>query len=624
MIDDAFLRQVAALQANLKMLESQSDTLSDLADMKELRLYKARLADYIEANASAGQLPRDPFQVIEQRLIAVSEFFAAADQEGQRLKGWKADWLKSVPHVSLADLQSARTELDALVAAVPQIQESLAQRISPPDWDTSPSSLDLHAELLACAQCANGLKLPTKADKRQNLYHFSFGEGKLAKRILDHFTALGLRIEELITLHSDHVKAVAKTEHHLSNDDFRSAEKSFQHLGKDKFDDVDYTLAESRLAKALGVFTQFTSLDSSLDQLLEKGEYKAAKAKLDHLRGLIEKPDSELGRDCLALLLRMGSRFATAQKARRKSRLMTFAVISLSIVGLVVLSLYVINDNAKAERVRIEENAKAERVRIEENAKAEREAAEATAKLPAEIGAGRVGATLGVPLEGKAVMSFAFCPAGSFTMGSPSSEEGRSGKENQALATMSKCYWVAKTEVTQAQWQAVMGTNPSGFKGDDLPVENVSWSDVQEFIAKVNARGVIPGVWKMVLPTEAQWEYACRAGETGPYSGGSIEQLAWYDEKSEKQSHPVGTKKPNAWGLHDMHGNVWEWCADWHDDRLSGGTDPNGASSGVYRVLRGGSWNHDAAHCRAAFRSWHFPNSRSNELGFRPALVPSK
>ncbi|MEI7927507.1 MAG: hypothetical protein WCH40_03085, partial [Verrucomicrobiales bacterium] len=111
MIDDAFLRQVAALQANLKMLESRSDTLSDLADMKELRLYKARLSDYIEAHASAGDLPRDPFQAIEQRLVALSEFFTAADQEYQRLKNWKADWINSVPAVSLADLQSARTAL---------------------------------------------------------------------------------------------------------------------------------------------------------------------------------------------------------------------------------------------------------------------------------------------------------------------------------------------------------------------------------------------------------------------------------------------------------------------------------------------------------------------------------
>ncbi len=256
--------------------------------------------------------------------------------------------------------------------------------------------------------------------------------------------------------------------------------------------------------------------------------------------------------------------------------------------------------------------------------KAEREAAEAKAKLTVEIGAGRGGATLGVPLAGKSVMPFAFCPAGSFTMGSPSVEDLRGGDENQVSVTLSKVFWMAKTEVTQAQWRAVMGSDPSSFKGDDLPVENVSWNDAQEFIKKVNDSGVIPEGWKVDLPSEAQWEYACRAGETGPYSGGTIEQVAWYYGNSGSKTHPVGTKKPNAWGLYDMHGNVWEWCADWYGDELSGGTNPSGPSSGVFRVLRGGSWNDNAALCRAANRNGFNPGDRDGFLGFRPALVPSE
>ena len=256
--------------------------------------------------------------------------------------------------------------------------------------------------------------------------------------------------------------------------------------------------------------------------------------------------------------------------------------------------------------------------------KAEREAADAKAKLAAEISAGRVGATAGVPLTGKAVMPFAFCPAGSFTMGSSESEEDRLSTEKQVKVTLTKGFWMAKTEVTQAQWQAVMGNNPSRFEGDDLPVENVSWDDAQVFIKKVNGSGEIPKGWKIALPTEAQWEYACRAGETGPYSGGTIDQVAWYDDNSGSKTHDVGTKKPNARGLHDMHGNVWEWCADWHDDSLRGGTDPSGPSSGVYRVFRGGSWGDSAADCRAAYRDGNSPDVRGSPLGFRPALVPSE
>jgi formylglycine-generating enzyme required for sulfatase activity len=221
-------------------------------------------------------------------------------------------------------------------------------------------------------------------------------------------------------------------------------------------------------------------------------------------------------------------------------------------------------------------------------------------------------------------MTYAFCPAGSFTMGSPSTEEGRSSDENQVSVTMSKAFWMAKTEVTQAQWCAVMGSNPSQFKGDNLPVEYVSWFDAQEFIKKVNGSGEIPAGWKVCLPTEAQWECACRAGEKGPFSGGSIDEVAWYNENSQIKTPAVGTKKQNAWGLHDMHGSVWEWCADWYDGELSGSTNPLGPSSGVRRVLRGGSWNDFAAGCRAASRFNYSPDYRSIRLGFRPAIVPSE
>ena len=221
-------------------------------------------------------------------------------------------------------------------------------------------------------------------------------------------------------------------------------------------------------------------------------------------------------------------------------------------------------------------------------------------------------------------MTFCWCPAGDVLMGSPEKEEERYEDENQVDVIITQGLWMAKTEVTQAQWHAVMGNNPSHFKGDYLPVENVSWDDSQEFIEKVNGSGEIPAGLKVCLPTEAQWEYACRAGEKGPFSGGTIDQVAWYDGNSGEKTHPVGTKKPNAWGLHDMHGNVEEWCADWYDDTLPGGTDPSGPSSSVYRVHRGGSWCDLAAYCRAANRGRLTPDLRYFFLGFRPALVPSE
>ncbi len=172
---------------------------------------------------------------------------------------------------------------------------------------------------------------------------------------------------------------------------------------------------------------------------------------------------------------------------------------------------------------------------------------------------------------------------------------------------------MAQTQVTQAQWQAVMGNNPSLFKGENLPVENVSWDDAQEFLTKLNAIVGDSDGRKMVLPTEAQWEYAARAGETGPFLGGTVEELPWYETNSGITRHPVGTNKPNAWGLHDMSGNEWEWCADWFEAELEGGIDPQGALMGTCRVLRGGSY------CTRARRGRHTPSFTAFIIGFRVA-----
>jgi formylglycine-generating enzyme required for sulfatase activity len=190
--------------------------------------------------------------------------------------------------------------------------------------------------------------------------------------------------------------------------------------------------------------------------------------------------------------------------------------------------------------------------------------------------------------------------------------------------SLSQSFWLAKTEVTQAQWEAVMGSNPSEFKGPNLPVENVSWEDAQDFIAKLNEKQILPQGWKFALPSEAQWEYACRAGEKGPYSGGNLDEVGWYKDNSDSQTHDVAKKRPNALGLYDMHGNVYEWCSDWYEDTLKGGADPVGPASGVDRVFRGGSWFYDASVCRAARRNRYYPGFRYIDLGFRPALVPSR
>jgi formylglycine-generating enzyme required for sulfatase activity len=184
-------------------------------------------------------------------------------------------------------------------------------------------------------------------------------------------------------------------------------------------------------------------------------------------------------------------------------------------------------------------------------------------------------------------------------------------------------FYIAQTEVTQAQWRAVMGTNPSNFKNcDDCPVESVSWLDVQDFISKLNSRS---GGARYRLPTEAEWEYAARGGSKSrgfEYAGGSnIDEVAWYDGNSGSKTRPVKGKKPNELGLYDMSGNVWEWCSDWYGDYPNGKkSDPTGPSSGSYRVDRGGGWSNNAGVCRAAYRGNGTPAGRLTHIGFRLAL----
>jgi formylglycine-generating enzyme required for sulfatase activity len=174
-------------------------------------------------------------------------------------------------------------------------------------------------------------------------------------------------------------------------------------------------------------------------------------------------------------------------------------------------------------------------------------------------------------------------PAGEFMMGSPPDEPGRGSDETQHRVRISSDFWMGQTEVTQGLWKAVMGSNPSKFSncGDDCPVEGPSlWKDRQEFLRRLNNL-VSGGGFR--LPTEAEWEYACRGGTTGPYAG-ELDAMGWYYNNSENRTHRVAQKRPNAWGLYDMHGNVWEWC-------------PAG-ENGV--AFRGGSWNSNAIECRAA------------------------
>ena len=221
-------------------------------------------------------------------------------------------------------------------------------------------------------------------------------------------------------------------------------------------------------------------------------------------------------------------------------------------------------------------------------------------------------------------VSFEMIPVegGTFTMGA-TAEQGSDAYdwEKPAHQVTLSSYSIGKTEVTQALWKAVMGRNPSNFKGDDLPVENVSWDDCQEFIKKLNQ---LTGL-NFRLPTEAEWEFAARGGNKSKgykYAGSNnLDEVAWYDDNSNKKTHAVATKRPNELGIYDMSGNVWEWCQDWYGDYSSSSqTNPEGPNTGSYRVHRGGSWDGLARYCRVSNRDYNSPDYGDYSLGFRLCL----
>ena len=227
----------------------------------------------------------------------------------------------------------------------------------------------------------------------------------------------------------------------------------------------------------------------------------------------------------------------------------------------------------------------------------------------------RAGETMTKTIDG-VDYTFCWCPAGEFEMGG---ESRFYDAKPVHTVKLTRGFWMLQTEVTQEMWKSVMGENPSNFTGDKLPVENVSWDDCDEFCQKLRAKGL-----NVQLPTEAQWEYACRAGTTGDYAG-NMEEMTWYRANSGSKTHEVGLMKPNNWGLYDMHGNVWEWCADRYglypsDMQINPrGPDTEGSDC----VLRGGSWFSDAGHCRSVYRDSLSPDYRAYRLGLRLVWAPS-
>ena len=222
----------------------------------------------------------------------------------------------------------------------------------------------------------------------------------------------------------------------------------------------------------------------------------------------------------------------------------------------------------------------------------------------------------------KLINNMVYVSGGTFTMGGTSEQGSYTDSDEKPTHSVTlSSYYICKYEVTQALWRAVMGSNPSYSKGDNLPVENVSWYDCQTFIKRLNS---YTGR-NFRLPTEAEWEFTARGGNYSrryKYSGSNyIGDVAWYGENSGDRTHPVGTKQANELGLYDMSGNVWEWCSDWDGSYSSySQNDPTGPNSGSRRVMRGSSWYDIARYCRLSYRGSYAPGSRYDDLGLRLVL----
>jgi formylglycine-generating enzyme required for sulfatase activity len=210
------------------------------------------------------------------------------------------------------------------------------------------------------------------------------------------------------------------------------------------------------------------------------------------------------------------------------------------------------------------------------------------------------------------IFRFRYIPSGSFIMGSPKTEKGHRDDEKQHEVIITESFWMAETPTTQKQYEIITGENPSRFEGENNPVEQVSWHDSVKFceLLTEKLKHKLKGR-TFTLPTEEQWEYACRAGTTGPYNvdGKDLDELGWFNKNSNNTTHPVGQKLPNNWGLYDMHGNVWEWCSTKRDEQ--------------YRIFRGGSWYDDSDYARCSIRLWLHPFFRNLECGFRVMASPA-
>ena len=592
---------MAVLLGKLALLHSRSNSLSDLNDLKEL-IALDNLAQELVSKHFAG---RDPLQVARSKWEEIEAWVQAVGQMKQQCSIVPQAFSLQLP--SLSELAEIRRKLEGDVA-------SLAQRLKaqvdclPKDAAIDGVVLSELSELAEIDDFREG-----KKGNRSAVFAQTWQEVAVVKHSLEPVTGLVndlqprmvQRMESALAslqqwqdLLTEHEQVLQSLVSDLEAGHLSEAAFSRRKLGRVRFAGLNYQ-----------AITKLQSLKSALLDLEGAKRWKAAELA-KQLRDKHPKAEAQS-----ELIQQLNKYLVRSVRNKRQALILALLMLGFISAGGKIL----IDGHLEKQRLSAEAKAKSEVDLLD----FDRLNTETKVRFSRKVESGIVGDKFNVLLSSSVSLQLCFIPPGRFTMGSPFSEDGRASDEEQVEVIISQPFWFAKTEVTQAQWVAVMGSNPSHFKGAQLPVENLYWYAAQSFINKLNEIKILPDGWKFALPTAAQWEYACRATEKGPYSGGSLEELAWYDGNSEWKTHEVGQKKPNAWGLHDMHGNASEWCADWYSDTLQGGVDPRGPETGDKRVALGGSWFSIASRCRAASRRSAPQGCHESYLGFRPALVLS-
>jgi len=412
------------------------------------------------------------------------------------------------------------------------------------------------------------------------------------------------------SLHEEHERILAEAAAAIARNDPRAVVALFEQLEGKRFVDLDYSQVKKFVLKRKDRQTSLVAGAIILVLLLlggwaglamrnERSEKETTAAKTTRL--VQEKANSEAVRIAQ-------ERAATTEAARiAKEKAETEAA-------------RIAQEREEAEEKQRQMTAQLEHERVTKEEEMKKQAAN-------ELNTDSVGDSQVVDLGGGVKMTLCYCPPGSFTMGSPRGETNHFGEENPTDTVITNGFWMGRTEITQAQWVAIMGQNPSGRRRSTFPVESVSAIGADKFVSQLNIKFPLGGK-KWVLPSEAQWEYACRAGSSGPWGKrgdgieGTLGDMGWHKFNSGSDIQDVATKNPNAWGLYDMHGNVSEWCADrWNlDSGLQGGNDPFG-TKGTMRIIRGGHCQSEPAYCRSAQRSGNSPAHVDMWIGFRVAVV---